>query len=128
MLNKKIIIWDNDGTIMGSKDPHDTTSSAKFILPNVEHVMKTTDALHVICSGGKTHEDSRYYHLIGQFKKPGAGMLIVIKDMVLEEFCLTITPHNSLMIGDTWHDEHAAATMDVPFLDATHVHAINRYT
>jgi len=26
------------------------------------------------------------------FKKPGAGMLIVIKDMVLEEFGLKITP------------------------------------
>lgn len=70
----------------------------------------------------KAHEDPRYHHLAGQFKKPGAGMLIVIKDMVLEEFGLKITPQNSLMIGDTWHDEHAAKAMNIPFLEATIIH------
>jgi hypothetical protein len=181
MLSKEIIIWDNDGTIMGSQNPNDTASSAKVILPNVERVMKASKAIHVICSGCKTpeselqnfdpekviakfttlmsqlpirvatfspaiggiecyaiikkadnkviirkaHEDVRYKHLIGQFKKPGAGMLVVIRDIIQEEFDCIMHENNTLMIGDTWHDEHAAAELKIPFLDAKHVHALD---
>lgn len=54
MFNKEIIIWDNDGTIMGTIDPHDTKRGSRVILPNVEHIMTTSKALHVVCSGCKT--------------------------------------------------------------------------
>lgn len=184
MLTKEVIIWDNDGTIMGSKDPHDTTSTAKVILPNVEHVMKQSGAVHIICSGCKTpeselqnfdsdlaikklttlmthlpiaaatfspaiggtqcyvilkiikedgdvsfivrkaHEEARYQHLIGLFKKPGTGMLTVIQDIAQEELGITISTHNTVLIGDTWHDEHVAMAMHIPFLHATTVHTM----
>jgi histidinol phosphatase-like enzyme len=181
MINKEIIIWDNDGTIMGSKNPHDTTDKAKVILPNVQQVMTNSSAVHVICSGCKTpeselqnfdpenvikrfktlmeqlsiqvsvfspaiggtecyviikktgsdsitiqkaHEDIRYQHLIGQFKKPGIGMLEVIRDLLHTEFGLTMHADNAVMIGDTWHDEHAASAMGIPFMDATAIHSM----
>lgn len=50
---EQIIIWDNDGTIQGSKDPNDPT---KIILPNVESTMKRPGVLNIICSGCKTPE------------------------------------------------------------------------
>ena len=40
----KVIIWDNDGTIMGSKDPNDASSKAKKMLLNVERVMHESGA------------------------------------------------------------------------------------
>ncbi|MBY0109542.1 MAG: hypothetical protein K2X90_00300 [Candidatus Babeliaceae bacterium] len=181
MKNKEIIIWDNDGTIMGSKNPHDTTDKAKVILPNVQQVMTTSNAVHVICSGCKTpeselqdfdpeniikrftslmeqlpvqvavfspaiggtecyviikktgsdeviirkaHEDIRYQHLIGHFKKPGIGMLEVIKDILYLEFGVKMYAENAVMIGDTWHDEHAAVALGIPFVDATFIHSM----
>jgi histidinol phosphatase-like enzyme len=179
MINKEIIIWDNDGTIMGSKNPHDTTDKAKVILPNVQQVMTASNAVHVICSGCKTpeselqnfdpesiikrftalmeqlpikvavfspaiggtecyviikktgsdsitiqkaHEDIRYQHLIGQFKKPGIGMLVVIRDVLDAEFGIIMSNDNAVMVGDTWHDEHAAVAVGIPFVDATYIH------
>ncbi len=179
MINKEIVIWDNDGTIMGAKNPNDTSSGSKVILPNIHNVMTNNKAVHIICSGCKTpeselqnfepenvikrflllmeqlpiqaavfspaiggiecyilikkhsdnnvivrkaHEEIRYKHLIGQFKKPGVGMLIVIQDLLKEEFGQIMSTVNSIMIGDTWHDEHAAKTIGIPFLDAKHIH------
>ena len=51
-----IIIWDNNGTIMGSKNPNDTTHSAKIILPNIEKIMRKNKTTNIICSGCKTYE------------------------------------------------------------------------
>lgn len=172
-LKNSVIIWDNDGTVMGSANPNDTSSNAKVILPNVEKVMANA-MLNIICSGCKTpeselqhfdpekvtarlatlmeqlpvtaatfspaiggtqcyvvikkssgfevrkaHEDLRYLHLVGQFKKPGAGMLVVIQDL-LHEFGHHNNP--TVMIGDTWHDEHAARAMGISFIPAQKIH------
>lgn len=179
-LNKDVIIWDNDGTIMGSKNPNDPT---KVILPNIHNVMTNNKAIHIICSGCKTpeselqnfdpesvikrflvlmdqlpiqvavfspaiggvecyilikkhsdakiiirkaHEEARYKHLIGQFKKPGIGMLVVIQDLLKEEFNTTMKKTNSVMIGDTWHDEQASNGIDIPFIDAKHIHNMKK--
>jgi hypothetical protein len=32
-MQPAILIWDNDGTIMGSLNPHDTAPESKTILP-----------------------------------------------------------------------------------------------
>ena len=52
---KDILIWDNDGTVTGSKDPNDKSNQAKIILPNVELVMKQTP-YNFIISGFKSPE------------------------------------------------------------------------
>ncbi len=54
-MKYKILIWDNDGTVTGSKNPNDSTVSAKIILPNVEKTMCTTD-FNFIISGFKSPE------------------------------------------------------------------------
>ncbi len=54
-MENKIIIWDNDGTITGSKDPNDKTSKAKTILPNVKQIMAAAKFNFVI-SGCRTPE------------------------------------------------------------------------
>jgi histidinol phosphatase-like enzyme len=183
MINKEIIIWDNDGTITGSQNPHDTTDKAKVILPNVKQVMNASKAVHIICSGCKTpeselqnfdpenvikrfkalmeqlpvqvavfspaiggtecyvvikktdsddiivhkaHEDIRYRHLIGQFKKPGVGMLVVIRDILDTEFGITMNADSAIMIGDTWHDEYAASAMGIQFVDASRIHTMKK--
>jgi len=51
----QILIWDNDGTITGAKDPTDTASSAKVILPGIETMMHRAD-LNFIISGFKSPE------------------------------------------------------------------------
>lgn len=179
---RRIIIWDNDGTIMGSKNPNDTTNAAKVLLPNVEEVMLQPGTFNIICSGCKTpesemqnfdpekiiekfkramatlpvniaafspaiggvqcyvilkklndhaievrkaHEDSRYGHLIGQFKKPGVGMLVVIQDMI-KELNIENDSTQTMMIGDTWHDEKAATACGITFVDASKIHT-NKY-
>jgi hypothetical protein len=38
-MKYKILIWDNDGTVTGSKNPNDGSVNAKIILPNVEKTM-----------------------------------------------------------------------------------------
>lgn len=181
---RKIIIWDNDGTIQGSKDPNDKSHAAKVILPNVERIMSSVEVFNVICSGCKTpesekqnfnpqeiiikfkrlmerlpikivafspaiggvecyvlikrksnivpeirkaHEDPRYHCLIGKFKKPDIGMLIVIKDLLKEEFNIHAQdPTTLLMIGDTWHDKEAAQRAGFSFLNAAQVHELNK--
>ena len=178
---QRILIWDNDGTIVGSKDPNDATVQAKAILPNIEQTMNSDHVLNIICSGCKTpeselqnfnpqevvkkfndlmdalpitmaifspaiggiecyamikkesgtieirkaHEDLRYKHLIGQFKKPGIGMLVVIQDLVKEIFDYTIDASHAIMIGDTWHDEEAAKSFGIPFQDAKVIHNLS---
>ncbi len=174
---KDILIWDNDGTVTGSKDPNDKSNQAKIILPNVELVMKQTPYNFIISGfkspeseaqnfdpekvadrfmdlmeklpisavafspmiGGvacyvlvkkdkgkielrKAHEDYRYQQFIGQFKKPGIGMFVVMKDIAEEEFGKTIDAENCAMIGDTWHDESAAKDFGIPFIDAKEIH------
>lgn len=42
---KKIILWDNDGTISASKSPNDPT---KIILPNIEKTMHSADYNFII--------------------------------------------------------------------------------
>jgi phosphoglycolate phosphatase-like HAD superfamily hydrolase len=177
-MQQKIIIWDNDGTIMGSKDPNDTGSSSKVILPNVKKTMNEAK-FNAICSGCRTdesekqnfdpskviekfkrlmgelpiqlvtfsptiggihcyaiireretkdfeirvaHEQKRYSKFIGQFKKPGIGMLVVIKDILKEDFGIDLSAIESIMIGDTWHDEAAAKDFGIAFLNASHIH------
>lgn len=58
-MKEKIIIWDNDGTITGTKDPNDCALSARIILPNVEMVMCRQGYFNVICSGTKTVESEQ---------------------------------------------------------------------
>lgn len=71
----------------------------------------------------KAHEDPRYNHLIGQFKKPGTGMLVVIQDL-LQELDYAHGSTKLFFIGDTWHDEHAAMAVGIPFIRAQHIHAL----
>lgn len=175
----KIIIWDNDGTIMGSKDPNDPSNKAKIILPNVEKIMRQKNTINIICSGTKTpesesqnynlekviikfkalmnelpidisvfspaiggsecwvliknknndfsiikiHENDQYKELIGTFKKPDVGMLVVIKDL-LQERNIICDDTNTIFIGDTWQDMKAAHDVKLPFLYAEHIHCI----
>lgn len=64
----------------------------------------------------KAHEDKRYKTYIGKFKKPDIGMFVVMRDMAKKVFNQTITSFNTIMIGDSWHDEIAAQTFGVPFV------------
>jgi hypothetical protein len=180
-MTKTILIWDNDGTVMASANPNDTSSSARALFPNVQRLMETPGVINIICSGCKTpeselqnfdpqrvierftvlmsklpismatfspaiggtecyvvikhssaddleirtaHEDQRYMHLVGQFKKPGIGMLMVIQDL-LQELYDTKDTTNLFFIGDTWHDEHAARAMTIPFIPAQNIHALS---
>jgi hypothetical protein len=68
----------------------------------------------------KAHEDIRYQKYANQFKKPGIGMLAVIKDLVQQD------PADMIMIGDTWHDKIAAQKFGIPFLDAKHIHQLSK--
>lgn len=179
-MSQQIIIWDNDGTIMGSKNPNDRSDSAKQLLPNVEHIMNEKNHFNIICSGCKTpesemqnfdphliiskfhdlmkklpiqiatfspaiggtecyalikerfsgtisvrevHKNSRYTDLIGQFKKPGIGMFVVLKDILKEDFAIEVNDlKNILMIGDSWHDEAFAEKSGCSFLNAKKIH------
>lgn len=174
MINR-VIVWDNNGTIMGSVDPNDPT---RKIMPNVKRVMGTEGAFNIICSGCKTaeselqdfdseliiakftslmnelpleaavfsparggaecwvlikrdinnlevrkaHEDPRYAQLVGQFKKPGTGMFVVIRDLVAELTSVEMNGENSTMIGDSWHDMVAAYDVGLPFVHAKAIH------
>lgn len=55
LATAKILIWDNDGTVTGSKNPYDTTRHAKAILPGVENMMRQVD-FNFIISGFKSPE------------------------------------------------------------------------
>jgi hypothetical protein len=179
-MQEKIIIWDNNGTIVGAKDPNDTTNAAKVILPGVEFLMNQDNTINMVCSGGKrsegelhnfdpekivahfealmeklpitaavfspdsegnecwvmvkdsccggvdvikAHEDLRYEDYIGKFKKPDLGMFVVIKDM-LEELELVMSEKNTVMIGDSWHDEVAAQGVGIGFIHANVIHGV----
>lgn len=173
---KKILLWDNDGTVTGSKDPNDIASNAKVILPGVKNIMDSVEFNFIISGfkspeseaqdfdpdkisqrfinlmnqlpinavafsptrGGvacyvvmkkndqfiikKAHEDIRYQQYIGEFKKPGIGMFVVMKDLAFEEFNQIIDMDNSVMIGDTWHDEAAAKDFGICFVEAKIIH------
>lgn len=54
-LTDKIVIWDNDGTIVGSKDPNDKTSKAKVILSGIRETMRITK-FNCVISGFKSPE------------------------------------------------------------------------
>lgn len=73
----------------------------------------------------KAHEDSRYEQYIGKFKKPEIGMLVVMRDIIKEEFNMEVKAENTVMIGDTWHDEAAAKTFGISFIDANKIHQGN---
>ena len=51
----KILIWDNDGTVSGPKNPNNGSVNAKVILPNVEKAMSRAD-FNFIISGFKSPE------------------------------------------------------------------------
>jgi hypothetical protein len=179
LRSKSVIIWDNDGTIMGTLDPDDR-SHERIILPNVKEVMNKVHALHIVCSGSKTtkselqnfdpmkvidrftklmkelpikaavfaptiggtecwvmihtndgllevrkaHEDPRYKHLIGKFKKPDSGMFRVIADLV-KEFDVNANSQDMIMIGDMWQDEKAAEGAGIEFLDVAKIHCLD---
>lgn len=179
-MTSKILIWDNDGTIMSSRNPNDASSNAKVILPNVKRIMNSNNVLNIVCSGMKTpesesqnfdpikvierfrllmdelpitiatfspaiggtecyvvikrsptdaleirkaHEDVRYQHLIGKFKKPDTGMLIVIQDLIKEIGYESISTE-LLFVGDAWQDEQAATACDITFIPAQLIHAL----
>ena len=82
-------------------------------------VIKRTDNTIII---KKAHEDPRYKSYIGKFKKPDIGMFVVMKEVAHEEFSQVIDQETSVMIGDTWHDEAAAKSFGIPFLDASVLH------
>ena len=44
----KILIWDNDGTVSGPKNPNNGSVNAKVILPNVEKAMSRADFNFII--------------------------------------------------------------------------------
>ena len=175
-LNNKILIWDNDGTVTGAKNPNDKSSSAKIILPNIKETMEHSKFNFIISGfkslesekqnfdpelitkkfialmkqlpinaaifspaiGGiscyavvqkteqfsiiKAHENPRYKAYIGKFKKPDIGMFVVMKDIAFEWFNVTIETNNSLMIDDTWHDQAAAKSFGIDFIDAKEIH------
>ena len=54
-MKHKILIWDNDGTVTGSKDPNDLRHNAKVILPGVEAAMLASE-FNFIISGFKSPE------------------------------------------------------------------------
>ncbi len=177
-MQERVIIWDMNGTIVGAKDPNDTTNSAWNVLPGVSFLMNQANTINIVCSGGKrpehesqdfdpekvvakftalmeqlpitaavfspanggtecwvlvkdsccgtvevikAHEDLRYEDYIGQFKKPDLGMFVVIRDM-LEELEIAMSAENTVMIGDTWHDEVAAQGVGIGFLHANVIH------
>lgn len=176
--DKRILIWDNDGTITGSIDPNDKSNAAKVILPNVKETMMTADYNFIISGfkspeseaqnfdpelvsakfiklmsqlsidmaifspaiGGvacyvlikennnhfttiKAHENPQYQEYIGRFKKPEIGMFVVLRDYAYLQFSIELNLHNSLMIGDTWHDEQAAEKFGISFLHVKQIHA-----
>ena len=53
-MQERIIIWDNDGTILGSKNPADNSAAAKVILPGVAYLMNLENSVNIVCSGSKT--------------------------------------------------------------------------
>ncbi|MBS0185610.1 MAG: hypothetical protein JSS34_04630 [Proteobacteria bacterium] len=173
-MNTQILIWDNDGTVTGSKNPIDPS---KIIFPGIEDAMKKAELNFMISGfkspesesqnfdpekiisylktlmkklplsvavfsphiGGiscyalikknrgdfflkKAHEDPRYQPYIGHFKKPDIGMFMVLKDIAQEEFGQILNSTNTLMIGDTWHDEAAAKSFGIPFKNAQIIH------
>ena len=175
-MKHKILIWDNDGTVTGSKNPNDTRNSATVIFHNVKETMQNSD-FNFIISGYKSpeselqnfdankiitrfsklmsqlpinaaafspaiggiecyvlikknnkitvkeaHKDPRYIKYIGKFKKPDIGMFMIIKDIALEEFGQIITQNTAIMIGDTWHDEAAARSFGIDFINASIIH------
>jgi len=182
-MQQQIIIWDNDGTILGSKNPNDVNFTARVLLPNVPHVMHSA-ALNIICSGTKiaatelhnwdpegiikqfsilmetlpislatfspaiggvecwvmikratgeieirkAHEDPRYQHLIGHFKKPGIGMLLVIQDVVTELYNQTIDATTAIFVGDMLPDQQAAESFGIPFIEAHKIHTMHQDT
>ena len=63
---------------------------------------------------------------IGKFKKPDIGMFIVMKDIIIEKFGKKFHKSNTVMIGDTWHDEKAAKNFDIDFIKAQDIHAAFR--
>ena len=182
-MQPQIMIWDNNGTIIGSKDPHDMNFAAKVILPNVPQVMQGA-SLNIICSGTKTaetearywdphatiehftvlmeklpisaatfspaiggvecwvmikhatgtmeirkaHEDVRYQHFIGHFKKPGIGMLVVIEDLVAELFNQTVDATTTIFVGDMLPDQQVAESFGIPFIEAQKIHTMRHDT
>lgn len=176
MVHKKIVLWDNDGTIQGSRDPHDRSATAKIILPGVKEAMAASQ-LNCVISGFKSpeseaqnfdpdmvikrltdmmsvlpisaaafspaiggvacyvvikdkeniivknaHEDARYHEYVGKFKKPDIGMFYVMRDVVQEYFGEDISKDTTVMIGDTWHDEAAARSFGIDFIEARLIH------
>lgn len=50
-------------------------------------------------------------------------MLMVIKDMLKNDLHIEINNSDEIIfIGDTWHDEEAAKTLGINFLEAKEVH------
>ena len=180
MIKQRILIWDNDGTVIGSKNPNDSGDHTKVVLPGVKEAMQNSDFNFIISGfkspeseaqdfdiekitdkfidlmaklpinaaafspniGGvacyvvikksdnsiiikKAHEDLRYQKYIVQFKKPDVGMFVVMRDVAKEEFAQTIDKDTSIMIGDTWHDEEAAKSFGIPFMDASLIRMFN---
>lgn len=54
-MKQKILIWDNDGTITGARDPNDAADNAKVILPGIKNAMKNAE-FNFIISGFKSPE------------------------------------------------------------------------
>jgi hypothetical protein len=172
----QILLWDNDGTVTGSKNPNDSSPGNKKILPGVKNLMQQA-LVNIIISGFKcpesesqnfdpkkiiknftnlmgqlpidaaafsptiggtecylvikksdsiiikeAHKDPRYKDYIGYFKKPDIGMFAVIQDLIQEKFSKVVNKKTTTMIGDTWHDQKAAQTFGINFIEAKVIH------
>ena len=170
-----ILFWDNDGTIVKSRNPNDNSNS-RTIFPGISLKMEKAEfnciisgfkspesesrnfdpekiidqftqlmkklpitavafspkiggvACYIIIKKGekiiikKAHQDPRYAHLIGRFKKPDIGMFVVMQDILLNEFGININKENTAMIGDTWHDKAASEKFGIKFIEAKTIH------
>lgn len=76
-------------------------------------ILKADDNFHVIAA----HLLPQYSQYIGEFKKPGIGMLVVIAD-ILSDFKLA----EMVFIGDSWYDKKAAHSFGIPFIEVKTIH------
>lgn len=54
LQSSDVIIWDNDGTILGAAQDQTMPFQKKILMPRVEEVMMFHKGLNIICSGCKT--------------------------------------------------------------------------
>lgn len=58
IMTDKIVLWNNDGTVIGSRHPDD---SVRKILAGVAHAMKVTQLNYIILGSKDTEGELRNY-------------------------------------------------------------------